>query len=774
MNQMARSDPADASAGPRGGLPSGEARRRLRRWRGVKDHAARYTVGAFGVGVIVALALIFVYLFSEVLPMLRPAGAGVEASFQAPGGTETATLFTTIDRHRQVALRYTTDGRAVFFAPQTGEILTEVALPIADGTRVTTFAFAEPRTRLVAFGLDDGRALLVQHDYNERFVGGDAVRAFSPGVSFPVMEGDEPLLEVDGSGRGVEAIGVQRGSGGIILAAALEDRSLRLVRFSETRSFMTGEVTVRRNVHTLPALPDGASATRILLDITQRNMLVGDDRGNLHYYDISRPERASLVDSKRVIRGDDAEVTALDYLLGTVSVVVGGSDGSVSQYMLVRDADNINRITYVRGYTGHAAPVLQVVPEYIRKGFATADARGRLQIHYSTSSRTVARVRVGDQALPVIGFGARADSLMAVDADERFHYVGVRNPHPGISWGALWGRVWYEGRAQEEFVWQSSSATDEFEPKFSLMPLTLGTLKAAFYAMLFAMPLAILAAIYSAYFMSPRLRGMVKPSIEVMEALPTVILGFLAGLWLAPFVEQNLPAVFSILILMPVLMLVTAFLWTTVLSRFVGTLIPAGWEAAILVPVVLFTGWLSISLSPYLQLLLFDGDMRQWLTDVGITYDQRNAMVVGVAMGFAVIPTIYSIAEDAVFNVPKHLTQGSLALGATPWQTVTKVVLLTASPGIFSAVMIGFGRAVGETMIVLMATGNSPVMNFNIFEGMRTLSANIAVEMPEAAIGSTHYRILFLAALVLFVFTFMLNTAAELVRDRLRKRYSSL
>ncbi|HEX2140047.1 MAG TPA: ABC transporter permease subunit, partial [Woeseiaceae bacterium] len=130
--------------------------------------------------------------------------------------------------------------------------------------------------------------------------------------------------------------------------------------------------------------------------------------------------------------------------------------------------------------------------------------------------------------------------------------------------------------------------------------------------------------------------------------------------------------------------------------------------------------------------------------------------------------------EDAVFGVPKHLSYGSLALGATPWQTLVRVVLPTASPGMFSAVMIGFGRAVGETMIVLMATGNTPVMDWNIFEGMRTLSANIAVEMPESEVGSSHYRVLFLAALVLFLFTFLFNTAAEIIRQRLRRKYSTL
>jgi len=124
--------------------------------------------------------------------------------------------------------------------------------------------------------------------------------------------------------------------------------------------------------------------------------------------------------------------------------------------------------------------------------------------------------------------------------------------------------------------------------------------------------------------------------------------------------------------------------------------------------------------------------------------------------------------------VPNHLTAGSLALGANSWQTAIRVVLPTASPGIFSAVMIGLGRAIGETMIVLMATGNTPIMDWSLFNGFRALSANIAVEIPEAPYGGTLYRILFLAALLLFFFTFIINTAAELVRQRLRKKYGQL
>ena len=159
---------------------------------------------------------------------------------------------------------------------------------------------------------------------------------------------------------------------------------------------------------------------------------------------------------------------------------------------------------------------------------------------------------------------------------------------------------------------------------------------------------------------------------------------------------------------------------------------------------------------------------------LGLQYDQRNAVVVGFAMGFAILPIIFTISEDAMSNVPNHLTSASLALGAVPWQTAVRIVLPIASPAIFSAVMLGFGRAVGETMIVLMATGNTPIMDWNVFNGFRALAANIAVEIPEAPLGGTLYRVLFLAALLLFITTFVVNTIAELIRQKMKKKYSHL
>ncbi len=740
------------------------ARKRLYRWRRFKDLLSRYVVGIGGISVIISLTLIFVYLFSEVVPMLMPPSVKQVAEYPVPG--EGRTIALSMDRFRTVGFRLADDGSARFFRPDSGEILEHRELPIPPGASLTADAAGEPRTHLHALGLSNGQAIVVRQEYTDSFPAGELVVV--PGLTFPL--GAE-VIAIDPQGRALHAVGVQQGPRGFAVAAATEDGRLLLQVYRARTNFLTDETVLTRSEHELTPPPFPAS--RILISITLQEMIVGDRNGNLHYYDISRPAQARLVQSQRVFDRTGVGVSALAYLLGTVSVIVGGSDGSVQQWFPVRDDKNQRHLTLIREFQRQAAAITYIAPEYTRKGFATGDSAGNIALHFPTSHRSLLREKVSAHAIAEALIAPRNNGMFVIDTAGVLRYFDVSNEHPGFSLSALWSRVWYEGRERPEFVWQSSSATDEFEPKYSLVPLTIGTFKGAFYAMLFAMPLAIMGAVYSAYFMSRRMRGITKPTIEIMEALPTVILGFLAGLWFAPYIERHLPAVFSILVLMPLGCLAAAFTWSRLSARLRERVGP-GWEAALLIPVVLFIGWLCVTLSPWLEVWFFGGDMRQWITDIGINYDQRNAMIVGVAMGFAVIPTIYSIAEDAVFNVPRHLTQGSLALGATTWQTVTRVVLLTASPGIFAAVMIGFGRAVGETMIVLMATGNSPVVNFNIFEGLRTLSANIAVEMPEAEFGGTHYRILFLSALVLFVFTFVMNTLAEVVRQKLRRKYASI
>lgn len=152
-----------------------------------------------------------------------------------------------------------------------------------------------------------------------------------------------------------------------------------------------------------------------------------------------------------------------------------------------------------------------------------------------------------------------------------------------------------------------------------------------------------------------------------------------------------------------------------------------------------------------------------------------NALVGGVAMSLAVIPIIFTVAEDALTAVPRYMTEASLALGATPWQTALFVRLPAATPGVFAAVLLGFGRAFGETMIVLMATGNAALVSLSLTEPVRTMSATIGAEMAEVVFGETHYNVLFLLGSILFLFTFSLNAVAEVfIRQRLLKRFRGL
>lgn len=746
-------------------LPTPEQRERLRRKRTLRDKASRYGIGAAGIGVVIALGMIFVYLFSEVMPLFKSAQVSTEQTYAIPGlASGEALEHLTIDRYDTLGASFTDTGRITFFELEGGAIRSSFEMPRPEGAASTAFATGFATTRAFAYGYDNGDISLGQVEYAITYP--DNLRHIEAELDFPL--GQEPLT-LDEAGRAIRVLGLQVSDGGLYAAAELEDGTLRVISFDRRENIMTGEISVEQTTAELPGFE--GRARQILIDNRFRHLYVSDDAGHIHHYDIGSLRSPQYRGAVRVT--EDGQVSEMALLNGTVSIIAGTTDGQVRQYFPVRDARNQHDLTHIRDFARYDAPITHIEAEHARRGFLVGDERGNLGIHHATASADVFDAPKTDGPLARIAISPVNAMALLADENHQLQVASVTNRHPGISFSSLWQKVWYEGSSQPRYVWQSSAGGDEFEPKMSLVPLTLGTLKAAFYAMLFATPLALMGAIYTAYFMSPKLRGKVKPTIEVMEALPTVILGFLAGLWLAPFVENRLPAVFSLLILMPIAMLAFAYLWSRLPER-LRTAVPDGWEALLLMPTVILVGWACVSASPYVEILFFDGSLRQWLTDNGFTYDQRNALVVGIAMGFAVIPTIFSIAEDAVFNVPKHLTQGSLALGATRWQTVVGVVLPTASIGMFSAVMMGFGRAVGETMIVLMATGNSPIMNFNIFEGMRTLSANIAVEMTEAAVGSSHFRVLFLAALVLLAMTFVVNTLAEIIRQRLRKRYGNL
>jgi len=256
-------------------------------------------------------------------------------------------------------------------------------------------------------------------------------------------------------------------------------------------------------------------------------------------------------------------------------------------------------------------------------------------------------------------------------------------------WRYLLRPYQWSGYDRPRYIWQPVAEI----PKYNIVPLIIGSLKVTIIALIFAVPLAIGAAIYVSQLARPRIREFIKPVIEMLAGVPSVVLGFFALVVMASLLQQ-------------------------------------------------ITG----------------------------SQSRLNALVAGIALCFSVIPVVFSIAEDALSSVPRSYVQAALALGASQWKAAAQVVLPAALPGVFAAVALGFGRAIGETMIVLMASGNASIVSASAFDSTRTITATIAAELGEVVYGGTHYRLLFLIGVLLFGATFLTNFVAELVMDRLKSR----
>jgi len=374
-----------------------------------------------------------------------------------------------------------------------------------------------------------------------------------------------------------------------------------------------------------------------------------------------------------------------------------------------------------------------------------------------------------DFAFPASGLQWFAERLYVFQGN-KMQALDIHNLQGITTIKSLFSEVWYEGYAQPAYVWQTSSASENYETKFSIVPLIVGSLKASFLALFVAIPLALGAAIYTSYFADPSVRQYLKPTIEMLEAVPSVVIGFIAAVWMVPIAEEFLLSVILFIVSLPIL-LVTAALLQSRLANILEDKFDRRWEILVIVLAVVLLGLLCFSLSDVWRFMLFGAPDLGEQSDT-ILNISKTTIVVAIALGVAISPSIYSLAEDALFEVPESIKQASFALGATRLQTLRRVIIAVAMPSILSAVMLGFGRAFGETMIVLMVTGNTPISDWNILEGLRSMTANLAIELQESNVNSSHFNTLFLTASILFIFTFIVNTAAEILRKRLRKVYT--
>jgi phosphate transport system permease protein len=840
------------------------AGRRTSAWVLFQDRAAELVITAGGLAVLLAMLGICVFLVSSTVPLFTGGRlTGEVARFRLEGGSPlwvsldpAFDRFITLDRDGVYRVRSITDGDPLAAAPALADAAVPGAVRAEAGEGWATltgsdgsFVLTRPVLSWKPFRGESGSVVSGEPSGDSpevylQTLGDGSVRRWTLTIDRrgPFDSGTSGIVDSRGRSDRERSFASSGDSG--ILAGAI--RSRRALGSSSLRFTVTPDKAPLRFDETPdPRWVFSTGSGRWVYAVWESGVLLALDREAGEGNGVSRAR----------LPWPDATITAAEMGLGAESLLVGDSQGRLSVWSAGGDAGSLE-MTSVDPLG--AAPVAAIRPGDRDRTVAVGFGDGEAVLYNLLSGKTVVRT-TGDG--PAVSVAASPGSEMLLVCNDQGEVVifGVEPGHAGVSFRSLFGKVKYEGYDEPEFVYQSTGSASS-EPKFSLVPLIFGTIKATIVAMLFATPLGVLAAVYSSEFLHHGVRRVVKPAIELMASLPSVVLGFMAAMVVAPFVRDFLPQIMLAAATGPLGVVLAAHGWRSI-SR--GRAAHGGPARQIVLIACALAGGIAaaVLMGPAVEDLLFapgpgqEGSIRGWLNrdfggpgpgwfvaslpvvalvlliaDAGVLdpawrrfgglwgdrlanaaeffrllvnlavlvlvsaavawllgatgldprdsifgpFNQRNTLVVGMIMGIAVIPIIYTISEDAIRSVPDSLRSASLGVGATPWQTAVRVLLPVAGSGIFSACMIGLGRAVGETMIVLMATGNTPEMSWNIFSGFRTLAANIAVELPEAPRESTHYRVLFLCGLVLFAMTLVINTTGELVRQHFRKRNAAL
>ena len=918
-------------------------RRKTHPWVKAGDSLARAVITLGGIGTILAVLAVAVFLLAVALPLFRPARLTSErasSAMAAPAASSSSispssngvekTVATCLGADEAGVVAWLVDALAVAKSGDPSDVGLVRVFSIADSKPLLTRTAAEcglahattismlPGSIQAVVGFDDGTFRIGRLGLESTFLAANALPpaavALAPGeagahedaiivrghtgqyatvrmvtefdapastsLQHPVIDADMTML-----------------SGGPLVAALDAKGQVRVEAISSRRNLLTDELVTTASGANIDAKSTDANTdiktdvkTDVKTDINTdatgnaggfvprfvRVSELGDqlflfaEDGAARRYEIRDVESPVLMESFDAVSDQlqpgRQKVTCVARVFGGNALAVGDSAGVVRVFFATRAADAaatdglqmaVAKVFASVPGSGPDHGITALAPSPRSRLLAVADASGGIRLVQTTTGATAASLAGGDPGgleAPArqLLISPRENRLLAADG-ARLAAWTLNAGYPEVSLRSLFGRVWYEKYPGHVHAWETTGH-ESFESKFGLVPLIFGTLKATLYSMLFATPIAILAAIFASQFMHPSWKARIKPTIEMMASLPSVVLGFVAGLIFAPIIERSLMTVLAGFFGVPLTLLTGAFLWQ---------LLPAGWRSRyaawrfLLIAAVALPAGVAVAAAAAapMERLLFNGDVAAWLDGrggsgfggwvlallplagvlsamlvgrfvnpwlrrnsrgwsqhqaaiaslgtfaVGIalalalaiaaasfldalrldtrgglfgTYVQRNALIVAIGMSFAIIPLIFTIADDALSSVPDHLRSASLGAGATPWQTAIRVIVPAAASGLFSAVMIGLGRAVGETMIVLMAAGNTPLMGWNLFNGFQTLSAAIATELPEAARGSAHYRVLFLAALTLFGMTFVVNTAAEIIRQRFRRRSHEL
>ncbi len=787
------------------------------------DRIFTWVIRVGGSFTVMCVLAIFVYMGLQVLPLFRgphfepgrsvildpiptPSESAESGEFNSgdvnPQETKGKPLAFSMDENRSVIAQLFSDGKLLVrpitekekaddshLLPVKGQAASfQIAL---DSAEYLVRGFADTRRSLFAYLTDKGRVGLVRIRYRKDFAETATLihPEFQASESFTLAstaQSDTGLSAPSGATEPIALAAAESETAGPLLFVAWTDAGetqASLLFFDEDMEAVTEQV----------ALPDLAGIQNVALTQSGARLLASDAQNWLYLYKVD--EDGVALEDKWKHQG---EILSLTSLFGDQTFVVAARHQGnlqlsatmpITQPQGGRRYEAVHRWTPTPSETELQPGDFQILPYPLSRNFIflTGEKTGtRASIYESTTGKSRLQTFLKDLHGPVV-LDPHGKNIVGLVGDKdaaprEARLVEVSDPHPDFTLAALFSPVQYEGYGSPELSWQSSAGNDEFQHKVSLIPLIFGTLKGTLFALLFSVPLSVGAAIYISHFAPKRLKSVVKPAIELTGSVPSVVIGFLAGIVLAPWLKDHLLWFFLFFGLAPLVLFGFGVIlsrgdenraggfWPR-LARWLNDPVPSTW--------IFFGSFtllflLCFPLEGALNAAFFQGSFSNYLAEtLGIRFDTRNGVLIGIALGFAVIPVIFTLAEDALSNVPPSLISASRALGASKWQTIVRVVLLAASPGIFVAIIIGLGRAVGETMIVLMASGNTPILDPSLFTGLRSMSATIAIEIPEAPHGETLYRILFLVGFLLFCFTFFLNLIADVYSHHLKKKFGS-
>lgn len=527
------SDANDASNGT-GKTAIGTVRRRKATSASVliTDKIADWGITIGGLMVIVAVFGIMVFLAQVVVPLFL--GGDVQRTRSYSVTPPKPLAWTSVDEYQTIGIRIAADGQVSSFHLDTGKALDSVQLDFGGAT--ATSIGATDRRSDVAFGFADGtvrfgsiapkveilrgdalptgaqelndRDLTDGADVYSRIPGGQ-LRKISLEVSLnepqKISDDGQPIIAIDYRTGGT----VERPTRSFV---TIDAAGVARISRTETQiNLLTRKATTRVLSSTLPELPAGLHVSNVLLTGQADQVYVADETGDIYRYDTRDFAAPRLAEKFDAFPGDQ-RLTVMGFLNGEQGLVAGGSEGAVRVFYRLQPenagTEDGYKLVLIRELESHSAPVVNFASSQRNKSLVTMDMDGNVWLRHNTSNQTLLKLKrkpLSDQGTQML-LAPRNDAVLVADASGQVNFWTFNVPHPEVTPQTIFGKVWYEGYLEPSYTWQSSSGTDVFEPKFSLTPLIFGTLKATVYSLIFAIPIALLGAIYTSEFLHNRIR----------------------------------------------------------------------------------------------------------------------------------------------------------------------------------------------------------------------------------------------------------------------------